>query len=142
MIVTAQNAVADAQQIVHGLPSMLDQLADELAEVISRMEKLKNAGLIYAVEHWRKDAHGRPTYFYLNYPSHAGEKRRREYIGRDPARIEAAQAGIARASQYDQLAQVQAELEARIDRVTGTIRRARDLMQNPRAGMHYFNEWG
>lgn len=132
--------MADAQGMVHKLPILLDQLANELTDVVRRMETLKAAGLIYAVEHWRKDAAGHPKYFYLNYPTHAGEKRRREYIGCDPARIEAAQAGIVRAGEYDQLAEKKAAIEARITRVTGTIRHARDLMQNPRAGITYCYE--
>jgi len=67
---------------------------------------IKRAGLIYATEHWRE---GR--YLYLVHPQHDGE-RKREYVGTDPKKIKAAQDAIARARDYDALAERARQIEA------------------------------
>jgi intergrase/recombinase len=89
--------------ITGGLPEMIDALESKIMEIISCMDKLNNAGLIYATVHWRKDTKGDPKYFYLLHPQKSGEKRRRQYVGRDAVKIEAAQAGIQRAQEYAEL---------------------------------------
>ena len=68
--------------------------------------QLKRAGLVYATEHWRE---GR--YLYLVHPQHDGE-RKREYVGTDPKKIKAAQDAIARARDYDALAERARQIEA------------------------------
>ena len=62
------------------------------------MRKLKAQGLIYATTHMRDQ-----KYLYLLHPSKAGEQRKREYIGTDTKRIDAAIKSIERGKSYDAL---------------------------------------
>ena len=62
------------------------------------MRKLQTQGLIRATMHWRDD-----RYLYLLHPSKVGEPRKREYVGTDAKRINAAKEAIARAARYDAL---------------------------------------
>ena len=80
------------------------------------MRALKAKGLIYASPHWRD---GR--YLYLLYPLVNGEPRRREYIGADPERIEAAQQAIERGQQYDHLNHRLTALNATIERASQSV---------------------
>ncbi len=92
---------------------LIEALASEMMVVTTRMAALEALGLIYASEYWRKDSDGRPKYFYLLYPLRQGEPRRRDYIGCDPARIEAARQGLVRAKEYDALMVELGRLEGR-----------------------------
>lgn len=92
---------ADLTKLARELPALIDDLKREIDGVVSRMASLKNAGLIYATEFWRRNADGIPKYFYLLYPQELGKPRRREYVGCDPQRIAQARAGIARAREYE-----------------------------------------
>lgn len=83
---------------------LIEALASEMTVITTRMADLEALGLIYASEYWRKDSDGQPKYFYLLYPLRQGEPRRRDYIGCDPTRIEAARQGLARAKEYDAMA--------------------------------------
>jgi len=83
---------------------LLDQ-AKATAESLERsiqtetdeMEKLENAGLIYAGT-WYKAG----KYLYLVYPSDGCGERKRDYIGADEEKIMAALAGIERGQKYNQ----------------------------------------
>ena len=87
------------------------KVADERKTIERDMRKLKNNGLIYANQYWRDD-----RYFYLLYPTKSGERRRREYIGTDPERINEARQGIERAKLYDRLKQRLAALDSAVTR--------------------------
>jgi len=100
--------------------SEVEALADELPALIAaqkaalqvneqEMEALSNTGLIYAHEHWRQG-----KYLYLIYPTDANGNRKREYIGCDPSRIQAARDGIQRAKDYDRLSEEKRRIESRL----------------------------
>mgnify|MGYP003383497080 CR=1 FL=1 len=102
---TKKHHTAELAKLAADVPGLIDALETEIAEVVASMAELKKAGLIYATEHWRKDAKGEPKYFYLLYPQKNGEARRRDYVGCDAESIEKARAGIVRAGEYDKLAE-------------------------------------
>lgn len=114
------------------LPALIDALEVEIETVTQRMAALKKAGLIYASEHWRKDAEGNPKYFYLLYPQQPGEPRKREYVGCDTDRIEEARAGIARAKEYDECGAVLAGLNSRVHHVIQAMQDARRYLTGKR----------
>ncbi|MBE0436925.1 MAG: hypothetical protein IBX56_14105 [Methylomicrobium sp.] len=101
------------------LPALIEVLEIEVLEadivaIVERMAELQADGLIYATEHWRKDANQEPKYFYLLYPQKQGEPRKRVYIGCDAARIAEARAGIGRAKEFDILAGRLSSLKSRV----------------------------
>ena len=118
------NYTADLLKLAGELPAKIAELEASIQAVDKRMAELKAAGLIYATEHWRKDAAGEPKFLYLLYPSRAGEKLRRDYVGSDPAKVAEARAGIARAQEYDQLADQQRGLTGRVYHVSSDLERA------------------
>lgn len=96
---------------------LLSKLAMELPQLIAgfhtvrhdlnkRMRTLEEQGLIYATQHYRSS-----KYLYLLYPMQPGEPRRRKYVGIDPEKIEAANAAILRAKEYDKLKKKLTELD-------------------------------
>ena len=102
----ANATVKQLNTLAAALPGVITKLDAELATAQKRMAQLKRAGLVYATEHWRE---GR--YLYLVHPQHDGE-RKREYVGTDPKKIKAAQDAIARARDYDALAERARQIEA------------------------------
>lgn len=121
---TSKNYTAELMKRAGELPAKIVALEKTIQAVDTRMAELKGVGLTYATEHWRKDAGGEPKFLYLLYPTRAGEKRRRDYVGSDPAKVAEARAGIARAREYDQLAEQQRTLTGRIYRVGDDLDRA------------------
>lgn len=99
------------------LPGQIAKLDATLAAIADRMAALKRAGLIYAAEHWRE---GR--YLYLIFPMRDGQRPKPAYVGCDPARIAEAQAALARAVEYDALAEQQRRLEWLADSVSRQLR--------------------
>lgn len=99
------------------LPGQLAKLDATLAAIADRMAALKRAGLIYAAEHWRE---GR--YLYLIFPMKDGQRPKPAYVGCDPARIAEAQAALARAVEFDALAEQQRRLEWLADSVARQLR--------------------
>lgn len=126
---TKKTHTAELAKLAADVPSLIDGLEGEIAQVVADMAALKKAGLIYATEYWRK-ADGEPKYFYLLYPKKNGEPRRRDYVGCDAERIEEARAGIVRAEQYDKLAAQHSALECRVRRVSEALREARRYLSN------------
>lgn len=106
-----------------GLPGLVDQLEQERAEIARQMAALKRAGLIYATLHTRAN-----KYLYLIYPMQGGE-RRREYVGSDPDKIEAAKAAVERAKQYDALDAELQRLEGRLSAVRGHLQEVMTLLR-------------
>ena len=102
----ANATVKQLNTLAAALPGVIAKLDAELATAQKRMAQLKRDGLVYATEHWRE---GR--YLYLVHPQHDGE-RKREYVGTDPKKIKAAQDAIARARDYDALAERARQIEA------------------------------
>jgi predicted ArsR family transcriptional regulator len=121
---TKKKHTAELAKLAGAMPGLIDALEGEIAKVVVEMDALKNAGLIYASEHWRKGADGKPKYFYLLYPQQHGAPRRRDYIGCSAAKIEEARAGIGRAEQYNRLAAKQEALEYRVRRIADALREA------------------
>jgi len=105
--------ITDLMAVASEVKPLIEALASEMAVITTRMAKLEALGLIYASEYWRRDNDGQPKYFYLLYPLKQGEPRRRDYIGCDPARIEAARQGLTRAKEYDTLMVELGRLEGR-----------------------------
>jgi len=115
------------------LASMSTQLPDLIAnldatgtELARQMGELKSKGLIYATEHW-KDR----KYMTLLYPIRAGEPRKREYVGKDPVKVQEAKDKIQRAKEYDALAAQVKQLDtvlveglARLQEVTRMLSKA------------------
>lgn len=106
------------------MPQLIDELESKMAAVDAQMAALDKAGLIYATEHWRKDADGEPKYFYLLYPQKPDEARRRDYIGSDAAKIEDARAGMRRAQEFDGLAAKLATMRSQVSQAIQAIRDA------------------
>ena len=105
----ANATVKQLNSLAASLPGAIAKLDAELSAAKKRMALLKRAGLIYATKHWRE---GR--YLYLVHRQHDGE-RKREYVGTDPRKIKAAQDAIARARDYDALAERVRQIEAILD---------------------------
>lgn len=99
-IVTTVAAVAAS------LPDLIGKLDTELKDIAEQMAALKKAGLIYANEHM-KDG----KYLVLLHPSQAGDKRVREYVGKDTQKIKEARDAIQRAKDYDELGRQSERLE-------------------------------
>ena len=95
--------IAELMTLANEVKPLIEVLDSDMTAITESMVELKEMGLIYASEYWRKDSEGQPKYFYLLYPHKQGEQRRRDYIGCDPVRIEAARQGLARAKEYDDL---------------------------------------
>lgn len=110
------------------LPALIQKMELDMDAVAIRMAGLKDAGLVYASEHWRKDNEGEPRYFYLIYPQKQGEQRRREYVGCDQRKIEQARAGIARAKEYDELGGSLAKLSRYAQRASNSLQEARSFL--------------
>lgn len=122
---TEKNHTAELAELAADMPQLIHALGCEIVDVAARMATLEKAGLIYATEHWRKDAKGEPKYLYLLFPQKAGEDRRRDYVGCDPEGVGIARAGIERARQYDALAGRYAALTERVRVVAGALHEAR-----------------
>lgn len=103
--------VANISALAAKLPDLIDKLDGELKDIAGRMAALKKAGLIYAGEHM-KDG----KYLVLLHPSQAGETRRREYVGKDPQKIQEARDAIQRAKDYDALAKQHEHLDLIVSR--------------------------
>ena len=129
---TKKAHTAELMKLAGELPALIEGLEADIAAVSARMAELKKAGLVYASEHWRKDANDEPKYFYLLYPQKNGEPRRRDYIGCDTAKIAEARAGIARAKEYDELAARLSSLSGRVHHVAGTPQDARRYLTSKR----------
>ncbi len=87
------------------LPELIESLSRKYREIITRMNELERAGLIYAKPHYRQG-----KYLYLIYPMKDGQ-RRREYIGADPEKIEVALQAINRVHEYEALSNKLARTE-------------------------------
>lgn len=81
-------------------PRALAAIEGEIQDILTRMRTLKQAGLIYARTHVRS---GR--YTLLIYPMKDGVRPTPTYIGTDAAKIKAAEEAIARAEEYEELAE-------------------------------------
>ncbi len=111
----------------------LDQIADgmtrlyiEAEKIRNQMAKLEESGIIDAGIHWRKDRSGDKTILELVYSTHSDRvkvegKRRIEYIGKRPEKIEAAQAALARFDEYQKLKSVLNRIEGQISRNEKTL---------------------
>lgn len=117
--------MAELVELAVDVPKMVRALEAEISGVVAGMEALENAGLIYATEHWRKDAKGEPKYLYLLHPQKPGEERQREYIGCYAQGIKDARAGIVRGQEYDKLVGQYSALTARVRRIAEALEDAR-----------------
>jgi hypothetical protein len=115
------DATTTIQTLTGLLPGMVADLHRRVQAQTERLRELEAAGLIYATEFWRKNRAGDPCLLVLLYPSKAGEPRRRDYIGSDPAKIEAAQAGIRRAVEFEDIKRQQDDLSNKLRRIGGLI---------------------
>jgi hypothetical protein len=79
------------------LEKSIKELEEQRKTIFDHMTALENQGLIYASTYYRNE-----KYLYLIYPMVDG-KRKREYVGCDPQKIEDAKVGIARGHEYDRL---------------------------------------
>lgn len=112
METTTKSQLARLKKEAAKLPGKIAALEQAIKQIEARMATLKKAGLIYATEHWRvrgtksgegaaDDDAAKGRYMILVYPMKRGERPNPTYIGCDPAKVKAAQEGIARAAEYD-----------------------------------------
>ena len=99
--------IENLEALAAALPDRIAQLDTAKNELDAKMRALKEQGLIYASEHM-KDG----KYLVLVYPMQPGEARRREYVGKDPQKMQEARAAIQRGKDYDMLAQRSRRLES------------------------------
>ena len=104
-----KNHIESLSAAAASLPDCIAKLDALKAEITEQMRSLKQRGLIYATEHM-KDG----KYLVLLYPIKAGEPRRREYVGKDPQKMQEAREAIQRAHDYDALADRAKRLDASI----------------------------
>ena len=97
---------ASAERLLRSIQS----LAGKHDEILTRMKRLQDAGIIHATPHWRQD-----KYLYLIYPMKQGE-RRREYIGADRYKIKDALEAVKRVDEYEMLSQKLTRLENLLSR--------------------------
>lgn len=137
MAKTKKAHTAELVKLSGEMPALIAALESEMQQLSDGMAELASAGLIYASEHWRKDSDGEPKYFYLLYPQQPGERRKREYVGCDPQKIEEARAGMARGREYDQLRTQLTALEGRIYHVQQAMTEARRYLTGERRSYSY-----
>ena len=93
-----KNHIQSLSAVAASLPGCIAKLDASRAEIAGKMDALKRLGLIYATEHM-KDG----KYLVLLYPIQSGEPRRREYVGKDPQKMQDAREAMQRARDYDAL---------------------------------------
>lgn len=101
--------VSEVEALAEELPALIAAQKALLQVNEQQIASLSKAGLIYASEYWRDG-----KYLYLIYPTETSGKRKREYIGCDPARIQAARDGIQRGKEYDRLSEEKRRIESRL----------------------------
>lgn len=106
---TIQKELTDLFARVQDLPARIKLIEDQINAVDARMTALKDAGLIYASGHWKAG-----KYFQLVYPQKDGVRPSPTYIGTDEKKILAAQQGMERAKEYDELARVAQHLAGKV----------------------------
>lgn len=95
---THKNTITRLADIAASLPGLITKLDATRNELAARMGTLQRDGLIYATEHM-KDG----KYLVLLHPIKNGGPRRREYVGKDPRKVQAARDSIRRTKEYDEL---------------------------------------
>ena len=93
-----KNHIQSLSAVAASLPGCIAKLDASRAEIAGKMDALKDLGLIYATEHM-KDG----KYLVLLYPIQPGQPRRREYVGKDPQKMQEAREAMQRARDYDAL---------------------------------------
>lgn len=120
---------AELSNIGYAFLQELQKVDQRYLELQTQLAELKAQGLIYATEYWRPDNNGDSKYLYLHYPQKMGARREREYVGSDPEKIEKAQAGIARAKKYDELAAEAEQLRQRVETAHGHVAAAANAIK-------------
>ena len=98
----------DVKRKAKQLPARLGALDKELQAIAKKLQKLEQKGLERGKAHWRKE--GEKAYLYLVYPMEKGT-RPRVYVGSDPKKVKQTQDAIARAFEFDELAERQSVLQ-------------------------------
>lgn len=106
------------------LAQLINKIVEHRKDIARSMRTLKAKGLICANPHWRNE-----RYLYLLYPVVTGQPRKREYIGTNPARIDAAKQAITRAHQYDELTSRLHRMDAAIGRASKSVALAIDELR-------------
>jgi len=88
--------IKQAHQNLSDAAARLDLLAETIQDHHQQISALEEQGATQATEHWREG-----KYLYLMHPTRDG-KRKREYIGRDPAKVQAAQDRVDRYKKAEQ----------------------------------------
>lgn len=124
-----RETTTELSALAAALPPLIAAADARRKAITARMAKLERAGLIYATEHWRRDGKsGKPAYLYLLHPSHAGEARKREYVGLDAKKIKLARDGIQRAKEFDELTSQHQHLQLQLSEAFDTLQRAYRLL--------------
>lgn len=99
------DVVLDMETSIERLLRSIESVAGKYDEILTRMKKLQNAGIIHATPHWCQD-----KYLYLIYPMKLGQ-RTRKYIGADRYKIKDALEAVRRVDEYEILSQKLIHLE-------------------------------
>ena len=107
----------------------LDNLAAEIRYWQSEIAALEAQGATQATEHWRER-----RYLYLMHPTRDG-RRKREYIGCDPAKVQLAQDRVNRYNKAEQhrkeIADLHRQLQLLIDTAAAIIERNTHISPPP-----------
>ena len=106
--------IEQARKNLTAAAEQLDNLAAEIRYSRKEIAALEQQGATQATEHWREG-----KYLYLLHPTRDG-KRVREYIGCNPAKVQAAQDRVDRYKKAEQHRATIADLERQLQLLTDT----------------------
>lgn len=109
--------VRKARQTLAAIAEKIETTNGQIEALSEQIENLETAGIANATEYWRDE-----KYLYLIYPMKAGE-RRRDYIGSQPAKVQAAIDSIDRFKRYSVLRKEMATLQAELKTVYTRLQR-------------------
>jgi len=131
-----KNPIASLTQLANSFSSSIEKLSARHESVAERIALLKKLGTSNAVEFWKAG-----KYLYLNYPlkeSGKDGRRRREYIGNDPAEVAAARESIARHKELVELQSEAADIERIIEAAGESMQNALDVLDGRRRSTRYW----
>lgn len=118
-----KNHIQSLSAVAASLPGCIAKLDASRAEIAGKMGALKDLGLIYATEHM-KDG----KYLVLLYPIQPGQPRRREYVGKDPQKMQEAREAMQRARDYEALEAQAKRLDAVLYEGLGKLQEAARIL--------------
>jgi len=117
------DAIAECEGLVEGISEKLEEKRHRLGEIEAEVADLEEQGVYGSVpsESWEGRNGGEKRYLRLVFGTEGGE-RRKEYVGADPAKIEAAKEKVKRTRLVLDLHSEGRLLEARVVRSRAALR--------------------